>query len=52
MKTDIEIARSIELKKIKELGLVSGLLIGVIYTILAFLVFSILGGSFVFDLTQ
>lgn len=39
------------MKKIKELGLVSGLLIGVIYTILAFLVFSILGGSFGFDLT-
>lgn len=39
------------MKKIKELGLVSGLLIGIFYTILAFLVFSILGGYFVFDLT-
>lgn len=41
----------ISLKKSKELGLVSGLLIGFIYTILAFLVFSILSGSFSFDLT-
>lgn len=41
----------IGLKKCKELGLVSGLLIGFIYTLLAFLVFSILSGSFVFDLT-
>ena len=39
------------MKKVKELGLVSGLLIGIFYTILAFLVFSILGGMFVFDLT-
>ncbi len=39
------------MKKLKELGLVSGLLIGLVYTIMAFLVFSILGGSFVFDLT-
>lgn len=39
------------LKKCKELGLVSGLLIGFIYTILAFLVFSILSGSFTFDIT-
>lgn len=39
------------MKKIKELGLVSGLLIGICYTILAFLVFSLLGGSFVLDLT-
>lgn len=39
------------MKKIKELGLVSGLLIGIFYTILAFLVFSILGGYFIFDLT-
>ncbi len=39
------------MRKLKELGLVSGLLIGLIYTIMAFLVFSILGGSFVFDLT-
>ncbi len=41
----------IGLKKCKELGLVSGLLIGFIYTLLAFLVFSLLSGSFVFDIT-
>ncbi len=41
----------IGLKKSKELGLVSGLLIGFIYTFLAFLVFSILAGSFSFDVT-
>ena len=39
------------LKKSKELGLVCGLLIGFIYTIAAFLVFSILSGSFNFDIT-
>ena len=39
------------LKRKKELGLVSGLLIGLIYTIVAFLVFSCLGGVFAFDLT-
>ena len=39
------------LKKSRELGLVSGVLIGFIYTILAFVVFSILSGSLVFDLT-
>lgn len=41
----------IGLKKCKELGLVSGLLIGFIYTLLAFLVFSILSGGFTFDIT-
>ncbi len=41
----------IGLKKCKELGLVSGLLIGFIYTIIAFLVFSILSGGFSFDVT-
>ena len=41
----------IGMKKSKELGLVCGLLIGVCYTLLAFLVFSILSGSFVADLT-
>ena len=41
----------IGLKKSKELGLVNGLLIGFIYTFLAFLVFSILAGSFSFDVT-
>ncbi len=39
------------LRKSKELGLVSGLLIGFIYTIVAFVIFSILGGVFAFDLT-
>ena len=39
------------LRKSKELGLVSGLLIGFIYTIVAFVVFSILGGVFAFGLT-
>ena len=39
------------LKKCKELGLVSGLLIGFIYTLLAFVVFSLLSGNFVFDIT-
>ncbi len=41
----------IGLKKEKEMGLVSGLLIGLIYTVVAFLVFSILDGCFVFDRT-
>lgn len=41
----------IGLKKSKELGLVSGLLIGFVYTLLAFLVFSILSGNFTFDMT-
>lgn len=41
----------VSLKKTKELGLVSGLLIGFIYTILAFLVFSTLSGNFKFDIT-
>lgn len=41
----------IGLKKLKELGLVCGLLIGFIYTILAFLIFSILSGSFALDIT-
>ncbi|MBQ8844897.1 MAG: TIGR04086 family membrane protein [Clostridia bacterium] len=36
----------IGLKKEKELGLVSGLLIGVCYTVLAFFVFSLLDGAF------
>ncbi len=39
------------LKKQKEMGLVSGLLIGLFYTMLAFLTFSILNSSFVFDRT-
>ncbi len=39
------------LKKQREMGLVSGLLIGLLYTIFAFLVFSILSGHFAFDMT-
>ena len=41
----------IALKKSKELGLVSGLLIGFLYTIVAFVIFSCLGGVFAFDIT-
>lgn len=41
----------IGMKKTKELGLVCGLLIGLIYTILAFFTFSLLSGVFSFDLT-
>lgn len=41
----------VSLKKSKELGLVSGLLIGLTYTIIAFLVFSILSRTFSFDIT-
>ena len=41
----------IGLKKHKEMGLISGLLIGLFFTIMAFLVFSILDGAFVFDRT-
>ncbi len=39
------------MKKHKNMGLISGLLIGVLFTIFAFLVFSILDGAFVFDKT-
>lgn len=39
------------MKKFKEMGLITGLSIGVGFTILAFLVFSILDGAFVFDKT-
>ncbi|MBE7073836.1 MAG: TIGR04086 family membrane protein [Clostridiales bacterium] len=41
----------IGLKKTKELGLVSGLFIGILYTLSAFCVFSLLAGSFCFDVT-
>ena len=41
----------IGLKKKKDLGLVSGFLIGVVFTIVAFLTFSILDGQFCFDRT-
>lgn len=39
----------IGLKKAKEMGFVTGLLTGALYTILAFLAFSLLNGSFVFE---
>lgn len=41
----------IGLKKEKDMGLVSGLLIGIVYTMVAFLTFSILDGNFAFDRT-
>lgn len=41
----------IGLKKHKEMGLLSGLLIGFFFTILAFLVFSLLDGTFCLDRT-
>ena len=41
----------IGLKKIKEMGLISGLLIGFVYTALAFVTFSILDGEFEFSRT-
>ena len=39
------------LKKHKSKGLVNGLLIGLCFTVVAFLVFSLLDGAFVFDRT-
>ena len=39
------------LKKNKENGLLSGLLIGLLYTVIAFVVFSLLNGGFSFDKT-
>ncbi len=39
----------IGLKKAKEMGLVTGFLIGAVYTILAFFAFSLLNGSVVFE---
>ena len=41
----------IALRKTNKMGLVSGLLIGLFYTVLAFLVFSILDGNFEFSKT-
>lgn len=41
----------IGMKKHKSMGLLSGLLIGLLFTIFAFLVFSILNGAFAFDRT-
>lgn len=39
------------LRKHKQLGLLNGILIGLLFTIVAFLVFSILDGAFCFDRT-
>ena len=39
------------LKKSREMGLISGLLVGILYTIIAFISFSILDGSFSFSAT-
>mgnify|MGYP004457075893 FL=1 len=41
----------VAMRKVDKMGLVGGLLIGLVYTILAFVVFSILDGNFVFNLT-
>lgn len=39
------------MKKLKQMGLITGLLIGVFYTFFAFILFSILNGSFSFSIT-
>lgn len=39
------------LKKSKEMGLISGLVIGLLYTIIAFVAFSILDGGFSFSIS-
>ena len=39
------------MKKVKENGILNGLLIGFLFTVFAFLVFSLLDGQFVFDKT-
>ena len=41
----------VAMRKVDKMGLVGGLLIGLVYTILAFVVFSILDGHFEFNLT-
>lgn len=41
----------VALKKVDKMGLISGLLIGLTYTVLAFIVFSILDGNFEFSKT-
>lgn len=41
----------VAMRKLDKMGLVGGLLIGLLYTILAFVVFSILDGNFDFNLT-
>lgn len=47
----ILIGTFLALKKSKELGLLSGLIIGFLYTVIAFLIFSCLGGIFALDIT-
>ena len=41
----------VAMRKVDKMGLVGGLLIGLVYTIVAFVVFSILDGNFSFNLT-
>ncbi len=41
----------VAMRKVDKMGLVGGLLIGLVYTMLAFVVFSILDGNFEFNLT-
>lgn len=41
----------VAMRKVDKMGLVGGLLIGLVYTILAFVVFSLLDGNFEFNLT-
>ena len=41
----------VAMRKVDKMGLVGGLLIGLIYTIIAFVVFSILDGNFQFNLS-
>ena len=41
----------VAMRKVDKMGLVGGILIGLVYTILAFVVFSILDGNFEFNLT-
>ena len=41
----------IGMRKSREMGLICGLLIGICFTILAFLIFSLLSGNFAVDLT-
>lgn len=41
----------VAMKKYRQNGLLTGLLIGLLFTVIAFLVFSILDGGFVFDRT-
>lgn len=41
----------VAMRKVDKMGLVGGLLIGLFYTIIAFVVFSILDGNFSFNLT-